>query len=47
MAESWKTYASDFVIDWLLEEDKDNAPVRYLALRDLMGSLRTTKFWNM
>ncbi len=37
MAESWKAYTSDDVINWLLEEDTDNAPIRYLALRDLIG----------
>jgi hypothetical protein len=24
-------------LDWLLEEDKENAPVRFLALRDILG----------
>ena len=37
MAESWKAYTSDDVIHWLLVEDTDNAPVRYFALRDLIG----------
>jgi len=37
MAEFWKAYTSDEVIQWLLEEDADNAPIRYLTLRDLIG----------
>lgn len=36
MGEIWRKYTSDQVVDWLLEEDGDNAPVRFLTLRDLL-----------
>lgn len=37
MGASWKTYSSEEVTAWLLENDAQNAPIRYLALRDLFG----------
>jgi hypothetical protein len=36
MGDTWRKYTTDQVVDWLLEEDLDNAPVRFLALRDLL-----------
>jgi len=36
MGDAWRKYTSDQVIDWLLEEDMGNAPVRFLTLRDLL-----------
>lgn len=36
MGDTWRKYTSDQVVDWLLEEDMGNAPVRFLTLRDLL-----------
>lgn len=36
MGETWRKYSSDQVVEWLLEEDLDNTPVRFLTLRDLL-----------
>ncbi len=36
MSGTWRQYTSDQVVEWLLEEDLGNAPVRYLTLRDLL-----------
>jgi hypothetical protein len=43
MGEIWRKYTSDPTLDWLLEEDQDNAPVRYLVLRDLFGEESNSK----
>lgn len=37
MKNAWKEHTSDEVLDWLLEEDSENTPVRFLTLRDLIG----------
>lgn len=36
MGDNWRKFSSDGVVDWLLEEDTDNAPVKFLTLRDLL-----------
>jgi hypothetical protein len=43
MSESWRKHTSDQVVNWLLEEDRDNAPVRFLALRDLLDENPSSK----
>lgn len=36
MGENWREFTSDQVVKWLLEEDLNNAPVRFLTMRDLL-----------
>lgn len=36
MNDDWMKYSSKQVMDWLLEKDDENSPVRYLVKRDLL-----------
>ncbi len=38
MNDSWKKHTSDQVIDWLLENDEQNAPIKFLTIRDLLDA---------